>query len=70
MFTSIFVVGKIAFWSKSKQTILVITPPAKLNRRDTVLSEFFLKRAPINPPRPVPTTPDINVVIKNISQKE
>ena len=47
--------------------MLVITPPAKLNKRETVFSEFYLKRAPIKPPRPVPTTPDINVVIKIVS---
>ena len=51
----------IASCIKSKQTTLSMTPPAKLNNKLTVLLESLRNNAPIKPPSPVPTTPEIAV---------
>ena len=53
----ILVFVSMALTIRSKQTIAVITPPAKLKSRLTVFLESFLNKAPISPPRPVPPMP-------------
>ena len=56
----------IASVIRSRQTTLSITPPAKLSRRLTVRLESFCSSAPINPPRPVPTTPAMAVAARSV----
>ena len=43
--------------TKSKHTMEVITPAAKLNNKLAVFDESLLNIAPMAPPSPVPPTP-------------
>ena len=56
----------IASVTRSKETTLSMTPPAKLKSRLTVRLESFCSSAPIRPPRPVPPIPAIVVVSMSV----
>lgn len=58
----------IASTTRSKQTTLNITPPAKLKSRLTVRLESFCSMAPIKPPNPVPPTPAMVVATIKVAK--